>query len=117
MSVDPTRLGRFWEAAVGCVRLTDSEDLYETRLSIPDGPDLDLCFQRVPARPAEELRQHLDLSGIPDQGAVVERVRALGVVELDIGQGEVDWVVLADPEGNQFCILRAEHEYADESQD
>lgn len=112
-AVDPARLGRFWEDALGGVRLTDSEDLYETRLSVPGGPDLDLCFQRVPARPAEELRQHLDLSGAPDQPAVVERVRALGAVDLDIGQGEVDWVVLADPEGNAFCVLDGRGELAE----
>ncbi len=42
-----------------------------------------------------------------DQQAEVERVLALGARRVDIGQGEQTWVVLADPEGNEFCILSA----------
>lgn len=47
-ATDPRRLGRFWEAVVGGERLTDNADAFETRLSIPGGPTIDLCFQRVP---------------------------------------------------------------------
>lgn len=112
-ALDPKRLGRFWEAALGCQQLTDTDEAYETRLSVPGGIDLDLCFPRVPERPAEELRLHLDLSGIPVQGPVVEKLRALGATDLDIGQGEADWVVLADPGGNPFCVLTEQSEHAD----
>jgi hypothetical protein len=41
-----------------------------------------------------------------DQDEEVERILALGARRVDIGQGEVPWVVLADPEGNEFCVLR-----------
>ncbi len=51
-------------------------------------------------------RVHLDLNPT-DQAAEVERVKALGATEVDIGQRDVPWVVLADPEGNEFCILTA----------
>ena len=51
-------------------------------------------------------RLHLDVNATDrDQDAEVERVLALGATRVDIGQGEPTWVVLADPEGNEFCIL------------
>jgi predicted enzyme related to lactoylglutathione lyase len=50
-------------------------------------------------------RLHLDLTGGPDQAAEVARLRDLGAVPADIGQGDVPWQVLADPEGNEFCVL------------
>jgi len=62
-AVEPQRLGRFWEAVVGGVRLTDQPDGFETRLAIEDGPTIDLCFQRVPEPPEEHPRLHLDLRG------------------------------------------------------
>lgn len=104
-AVDPQRLGRFWEAALGCERLTDEEAGYETRLAVEGGPVLDLCFQRVGAPPAGAPRLHLDLLGGPEQAEVVERLLALGARYLDIGQGDVPWVVLADPEGNPFRVM------------
>ncbi len=111
-ALDPGRLGMFYERALGCQRLTDTEGLYETRLSGAGAPDLDLCFQRVPDRPGEALRLHLDLNGGSDQAAVVERLLALGADHVDIGQGAVDWVVLADPEGNPFCVLDGPGDFA-----
>ncbi|MDP9823346.1 hypothetical protein J2S59_003155 [Nocardioides massiliensis] len=112
-AVEPQRLGRFWEAVVGGTPLTDEPDAYETRLEIADGPVLDLCFQRVPEPPAEPLRLHLDLLGGSRQPEEVERILALGATHLDIGQGDVPWVVLADPEGNPFCVMEERTVYAD----
>lgn len=111
-AVDPRRLGRFWEAAVGGEQLTDDEGGYETRLAVPGGPELDLCFQPVPASPAEPQRLHLDLAAGDDQAATVERLLALGARHVDIGQGDVPWVVLADPEGNPFCVMEERPAYA-----
>jgi glyoxalase superfamily protein len=54
-------------------------------------------------------RLHLDLAGGADWDAEVERLLALGAVRVDIGQGDVPWDVLADPEGNEFCVLRPGH--------
>lgn len=52
-------------------------------------------------------RLHLDLAPGPDddQEAEVRRLEALGAVRVNVGQGDVTWVVLADPEGNEFCVL------------
>ena len=110
-AVDPGRLGRFWEAAVGAEQLTDSPEGYETRLTVEGGPVLDLCFQRVPEPPSEPQRLHLDLLGDERQDEVVERLLGLGARHLDIGQGDVPWVVLGDPEGNPFCVMEPRPAY------
>lgn len=112
-ALDPSRLGRFWEAALGGVTLTDAPEGFETRLSHPGGPDIDLCFQRVPDPPAEPVRLHLDLRGAEQQGAIVDRLLGLGARHLDIGQRDVPWVVLGDPEGNPFCVMEDRAVYVD----
>ena len=106
-AVDPNRLGRFWEAVVGGERLTDSAEGYETRLAVDGGPVLDLCFQPVAGPPAERPRLHVDLLGGARPADEVERLLALGARHPDVGQGDVDpsRVVLADPEGNPFCVM------------
>ncbi|WP_019876680.1 VOC family protein [Sporichthya polymorpha] len=110
---EPQRLGAFWEAALGCERLTDEPDIFETRLAVAGGPALDLCFQRVADPPFPSPRVHLDLRGGTQRDAEVERVLALGARSLDIGQRDVPWVVLGDPEGNAFCVLEDRAVYAD----
>lgn len=111
---DPNRLGRFWEALLGCTTLTDEPRAFETRLTVPDGPTLDLCFEPSEEGPRPDPRLHLEVSGgeVREQAAVVERALALGARHLDIGQHDVPWVVLADPEGNPFCVMEARPEYA-----
>ena len=110
-AVEPQRLGRFWEAVVGGERLTDEPDGFETRLAVEGGPVLDLCFQRVGEPSAEPPRLHLDLSGGARQDEVVDRLLGLGARHLDIGQGDVPWVVLADPEGNPCCVMEERAAY------
>ncbi len=112
-ALDPQRLGGFWEAALGGERLTDEPDALETRLTIEGGPVLDLCFQRVPEPPSEPLRLHLDLLGGTRQAEQVQRLLGLGARHLDIGQRDVPWVVLADPEGNPCCVMEDRATYAD----
>ena len=112
-AVDAQALGRFWESALGTERLTDEPDVFETRLTVPDGPVIDLCFQRVSELPREPQRLHLDLRGGEEQDSVVERLLALGAGPADIGQGQVPWVVLADPEGNPFCVMEGRAAYVD----
>jgi hypothetical protein len=65
-----------------------------------------LVFVAVPEAKTVKNRLHLDLRpvGGSHQGEV-ERLIGLGARPADIGQGEVPWVVLADPEGNEFCVL------------
>ncbi|WP_457255542.1 VOC family protein [Pedococcus sp. P5_B7] len=106
-------LGHFWEQALGTQTLTDESDIVETRLSVDGGPTLDLCFQQVtdPLLPAPRL--HLDLHAGPDQAGTVERLIGLGATHLDIGQGDVPWVVLADPEGHPFCVMEEREAYRD----
>jgi hypothetical protein len=111
-ALEPQRLGRFWEAVVGAERLTDEPDVFETRLTIEGGPVLDLCFPRVSEPPSEPPRLHLDLSGGSHQAEEVERLIALGARRLDIGQGDVPWVVLADPEGSRYCVMEDRPAYA-----
>ena len=111
-AVEPQRLGRFWEAVLRGERLTDEPDAFETRLRVEGGPVLDLCLQRVPEPPSEPLRLHLDLFGGSRQAEEVERLLGLGARHLDIGQGDVPWVVLGDPEGNPFCVMEDRAAYA-----
>jgi len=61
----------------------------------------------VPESKTLKNRLHLDLAPGPDddQEAEVRRLEALGAVRVNDGQGDVTWVVLADPEGNEFCVL------------
>jgi hypothetical protein len=111
-AVDPQLLGRFWEAVVGGEPLTDDLEGYETRLTVEGGPVLDLCFQPVPEPPSEPPRLHLDLLGGARQTEEVERLSGLGARQVDIGQGNVPWVVLEDPERNLFCVMEHRPEYA-----
>jgi hypothetical protein len=69
------------------------------------GPYLDL--HRVSEPKTVKLRVHLDVAPFSDgdHSAEVTRLRALGAEPIDIGQGDVRWTVLADPEGNEFCVL------------
>jgi catechol 2,3-dioxygenase-like lactoylglutathione lyase family enzyme len=105
---DPQALARFWADAIGW-RLT-YEDADEFALEPPEGDAAeggpDILFVRVPDAKVAKNRMHFDLRP-KDQDAEVARLLALGATHADIGQGDaVPWVVLADPEGNEFCVLR-----------
>lgn len=104
-ALDPARVGSFWREALGLELLSEDSEGYEARLAVPDGPRLDLCFQPVAEPASAPSRLHLDLSGQGDPAAVVDRLLGLGARHLDIGQGDVPWTVLADPEGTPFCVL------------
>ncbi|MGO1355544.1 MAG: VOC family protein, partial [Brachybacterium tyrofermentans] len=110
-ATDPVRLGRFWEAALGTTTLTAEPDIVETRLDLDGTAYLDLCFVRVPEPPTSPQRLHLDLRGGEQQQEVAARLRELGAGDLDIGQGEVPWIVLADPEGGAFCVMEDREEF------
>jgi hypothetical protein len=111
-ALDPRLLGRFWEAVLGCDTLTDEPGIFETRLTVDGGPWLDLCFQQVAEPASVHPRLHPDLAGGERQAAEVERLLGLGARHADIGQGDVPWVVLADPEGNFCCVMEERAEYA-----
>jgi len=111
--VDPARLARFWCAALG-YEVQDEEDgfVFVGPPAVPDGgPRLgpvppNLTFAPVPERKTIKNRLHLDLSPSDlGQADEVLRLIELGARRVDVGQGDVGWVVLADPEGNEFCVL------------
>jgi len=105
---DPARLASFWEAALGWRRTyeEDSEVVLEPPLGTPeDGVVPDLVFVKVPEGKAVKNRLHLDLRP-DDQNAEVARLERLGAHRVHVGQsGDVTWVVLADPDGNEFDVL------------
>jgi predicted enzyme related to lactoylglutathione lyase len=107
---DPRRLASFWEAALGWRRTYDTADevVLEPPAGSPqDGVAPDLLFLRVPDAKAGKNRLHLDLRP-GDQEVEVARLEQLGARRADVGQGpDVTWVVMTDPEGNEFCVLRA----------
>ena len=101
-SVEPRQLGQWWATALGWQVTFDTEDEFEIRRHPHALPGL--LFVRVSGRKRSKNRLHIDLR--PDeQGDEVRRFKALGATRVDVGQGDVPWVVLADPEGNEFCIL------------
>ena len=104
---DLTALADFWAEALHWLVLSTRER------EVVVGPDVDapigLCF--MPAgdtRKTVKNRVHLDLTTAPDdRDAEIERLLGLGARRVDIGQtGEESWDVLADPEGNEFCVVR-----------
>ena len=101
---DPRALASFWEQVLDYERTYEDDD--EVVIEPRDGSGNALVFGKSPDDKKVKNRIHLDLNPT-DQAAEVERVKGLGATEVDIGQGDVSWVVLADPEGNEFCILTA----------
>jgi catechol 2,3-dioxygenase-like lactoylglutathione lyase family enzyme len=109
---DPRRVADFWASALGYEAIEhhgggeDGERYVELRG--PEGSGPSLVFLRVPEPKTLKNRLHIDVNATDgDQAEEVERLLALGARRVDIGQGEQSWVVLADPEGNEFCVLRS----------
>jgi Glyoxalase-like domain len=109
-SKDPARVATFWRDALGWRCTYDSEDeivLEPPEGSREDGVVADLLFLRVPEDKRVKNRLHLDLRPA-DQQEEVRRLEDLGASRVSVGQSEdVTWVVMADPDDNEFCVLRA----------
>jgi len=107
---DAEKLAAFWSAVLGYVELGREEDGIE--IGPPDagfgGPQPTLILSPVAEPKRDKLRLHIDVNATDrDQDAELERLLALGARPVDVGQtGEESWHVLADPEGNEFCLLR-----------
>jgi len=101
---DVERLATFWAAALGYERMYSSPE--EIVLTAPDVRFPGLILIAVPDDKVGKNRVHIDLNP-DDRDAEVERLVALGATRADIGQTEVPWIVMADPEGNEFCVLNA----------
>ena len=106
---DPARLATFWQEALGWRRTHEDADevvLEPPNGSSEDGVVPDLLFLRVPESKVRKNRLHLDLRP-EDQDAEVARLEHLGARRASVGQGaDVSWIVLEDPDGNEFCVLR-----------
>jgi catechol 2,3-dioxygenase-like lactoylglutathione lyase family enzyme len=105
--VDPNRTAAFWEAALGWRRTWEDQDqiCLEPPLAAPeDGISPDLIFLRVPEGKTVKNRLHLDLRPA-DQAGEVDRLERLGARRISVGQGDATWVVMADPDGNEFDVL------------
>jgi predicted enzyme related to lactoylglutathione lyase len=101
---DPQSLGRFWASVLGWRVLAQDEE--EVIVGADERAYPGLCLLRVPETKTIKNRLHIDLAP-DDRDAEVARLLDLGARRVDIGQGDdVSWVVLADPEGNEFCVLR-----------
>ena len=107
---DPAAQARWWSEALGW-RITEEDgDEGEYVIAPPEGSDAglgEILFIRVPEEKGVKNRLHLDLRP-DDQAAEVARFEQLGAQRVDVGQSaDVTWVVLADQEGNEFCILQS----------
>ncbi|MFF4623689.1 VOC family protein [Nonomuraea jabiensis] len=102
---DPRAMARFWGEAVDWTLHEVTDDHAALRSAEGVGPYLE--FRRTSDVTTVWNRVHLDLLPYPvdDKEAEVARLRTLGATNTDVGQGDVPWTVLADPEGNEFCVL------------
>ncbi|MDJ1132123.1 VOC family protein [Streptomyces iconiensis] len=102
---DPREMARFWGGAMDWALHEVTDEHATLRSAKGVGPYLE--FLRTPEPKTVKNRVHLDLRPYPgeEQAAEVARLRALGAGEIDLGQGDVPWTCLVDPEGNEFCVL------------
>ncbi|MFI6080084.1 VOC family protein [Streptomyces sp. NPDC051217] len=114
---DPEGLARFW-CAVLDYEVKDQDDgiVIIGSPAVPEGKDRPgpvpptLTFAKVPDTKTIKNRLHLDVNPTDrEQDEEVSRLLGLGARHADVGQGDVSWVVLADPEDNEFCVLASRH--------
>ena len=107
---DPELLARFWCTVLGYVELDRIDGSIE--IGPPEagfgGPQPTIVIDRTDEPKSGKLRLHIDVNATDrDQEAELDRLLAAGARRADIGQtGNESWHVLADPEGNEFCLLR-----------
>jgi len=109
---DPLKVAQFWAAALNWEITEQSE--FEVAIELLDGSSEqgripDLLFLKNPDSKSVKNRLHFDLRPL-DQAAEVARLESLGAKRIEVGQSgepEATWIVMADPEGNEFCVLRA----------
>lgn len=110
---DPPGLARFWCSVLDYRVLAEEDGLVTIGPAGTDGgrdrpgpvPPA-VTFARVPEAKSGKNRLHMDVNPADrEQDEEVRRLLDLGARRIDVGQGEQSWVVLADPEGNEFCVL------------
>ncbi|MGW3357445.1 VOC family protein [Streptomyces bungoensis] len=118
-ALDPPAVGRFWAQALGWSAYNPGATTYvgpAGGLVWPDPAVLGIDVVPVPEpRTATKNRVHLDLAttSAAHRAELVARVTALGATPADVGQRDVPWTVLADPEGNEFCVLEPREAHRD----
>jgi catechol 2,3-dioxygenase-like lactoylglutathione lyase family enzyme len=114
-AADPPALARFWRDLLGWRISLEEPDEVDLQAPAEDGWRFDLVFVPVDEPKTTQNRLHLDLSSASadQQMATLDRALHLGARRVDIGQRNVPWFVLADPGGNEFCVLEPRPEYAD----
>lgn len=102
---DPQAMARFWGAAMDWTPHEVTDDRAVLRSAKGSGPYLE--FLRTSDATTAADRVHLDLMPYPgdDKAAEVARLKSIGAADLDLGQGDVPWTCLTDPEGHEFCVL------------
>jgi Glyoxalase-like domain len=107
ITCDGTReVGYFWSEALGWPLVWDQDE--ETAIRSPDGTGPFITWGGPPLAPKiAKNRLHLDIAPPEhvDQQAEVDRLVSLGATRIDIGQGDVSWVVMTDPDDNEFRVL------------
>ncbi len=109
-AAEPARLARFWAAVLSWEIATeeaDEVDVWPPGFSYPGPAALPLMFVPVAEAKTVKNRVHLDVAPHlgEDHAAAVRELIEAGAVPADVGQGDVSWTVLADPEGHEFCVL------------
>jgi predicted enzyme related to lactoylglutathione lyase len=100
------QVGYFWSEALGWPLVWDQDQ--ETSIRSPHGgPKVSWGGPPLQPRTGTKYRMHFDIAAPADgdQAAEVDRLLILGATRIDIGQGDVGWVVMADPDGHEFCVL------------
>jgi predicted enzyme related to lactoylglutathione lyase len=99
-------LAAFWTRALGWKILSERER--EIVIGTDENAPVGICFMPVTDTKTVKNRLHLDITtGADDRDAEIQRLLGLGAQRVDVGQtGQESWTVLADPEGNEFCVIR-----------
>jgi len=103
---DLPKLARFWTQALGWKVLSERER--EIVIGTDENAPVGICFMPVTDQKIVKNRVHLDITTeAQDRDQEIDRLLGLGAQHADVGQtGEESWTVLADPEGNEFCVIR-----------
>ena len=103
---DLPKLARFWTQALGWQVLSERER--EIVIGTDENAPVGICFMPVTDQKIVKNRVHLDITTeAQDRDQEIDRLLGLGAQRVDVGQtGKESWTVLADPEGNEFCVLR-----------
>jgi predicted enzyme related to lactoylglutathione lyase len=107
---DDSAVGRFWAEALGWSVSSEEPGVTNVEpvgFAYPDPVAVCIDVLAVPEPKTVKNRVHIDLAttSAAHQAAEVARLRALGATDIDLGQGDVPWTCLADPEGNEFDVL------------